>query len=253
MNLLSGTVSSESSTEFPPSLPERPLGCLREADSPRCCARPCARCSAYRRPCFESSFPCGHRVITATACPSRATRSCSAARAECACCGGAAVIPPLPLDARTVKARADFVAIVSSYTRLRRSGRQCVGLCPLHRERHPSFYVHPEQKVFYCFGCGAGGDLFAFLMRAESCDFLRALEIAASVPGVARESEPRSGERIRAGVGAKPLAPRSGALHITWKPEPSRHFNALRGNDPGLRLAAALPCERAALLLESEG
>lgn len=159
-----------------------------------------------------------------------------------------------PLDAREVKARADFVAIASGYTRLRRSGRQLVGLCPFHSERHPSFFVEPARKVWKCFGCGAGGDVFDFIMRAEPCDFLRALEIAASLSGVARESEPQSGERIRAGVGAKPLAPRSGAFRIARKPEPSRHFNALRGTGRGLPLAAALPCERAALyLLEYEG
>ena len=68
------------------------------------------------------------------------------------------------LDARDVKSRADFLPIASLYTLLRRADRQFVGLCPLHRERHPSFYVHPEKKVFFCFGCGAGGDLFDFVM-----------------------------------------------------------------------------------------
>lgn len=159
------------------------------------------------------------------------------------------IIPP-PLDARAVKAGADFLAIAGRYTRLRRAGRQYVGLCPFHSERHPSFYVEPERKLFYCFGCGAGGDVFDFVMRAEGCGFLRALEIASSLPGGARESEPRSGERVRAGVGAKPLGPRSGPVHIVRKPEPSRFVNALRGGETGLPLAAALPCEHAAFLLE---
>jgi DNA primase len=104
-----------------------------------------------------------------------------------------------------VKQRADFVAIAGRYTKLRRAGRQYVGLCPFHSERYPSFYVEPQRKIFYCFGCEVGGDLFDFIMRVESCDFLRALEVAASSLGVARESEPRSGSRFRAGVGAKPL------------------------------------------------
>ncbi len=86
---------------------------------------------------------------------------------------------PAPLLASEVKARADFVAIASRYTSLRRAGRQYVGLCPFHSERHPSFYVHPEKKIFYCFGCAAGGDLFAFIMRAEGCDFVSALRIVA--------------------------------------------------------------------------
>ena len=155
-----------------------------------------------------------------------------------------------PLDAREVKARADFVGIVSRYTRLRRVGRQWGGLCPVHSERHPSFYVHLEKKVFYCFGCGAGGDVFDFVMWVERCDFLRALEIVASSPGVARESEPQSGSRVRAGVGAKPLGLRSRPAEIARKPEPSRHFNALR--EPEAELPGGCEAERAALLLVND-
>ncbi len=154
------------------------------------------------------------------------------------------VIPP-PLDAHDVKQRADFVAIASRYTRLRRAGRQYVGLCPFHSERHPSFYVEPERKLYQCFGCGKGGDVFDFIIRAEHCDFLRALEIAASAPGVARESELRSSERFRAGVGAKPLGPRSGPAHIARKPEPSRFVNALR--DAEGELPGGCEAERAVL------
>jgi hypothetical protein len=111
------------------------------------------------------------------------------------------------LIASEVKARADFAAIVSQYTSLRRHGRQYLGLCPFHSERHPSFYVHEEKKVFHCFGCGAGGDVFAFVMRAESCDFYRALEaVARFATGVARPSGPRSGPRSGASVGASPPA-----------------------------------------------
>jgi len=98
----------------------------------------------------------------------------------------------------------DLVELVEGYTRLRPCGRQFVGLCPLHSERHASFYVHPGKQVFKCFGCGAGGDVFEFLMRATGCDFRCALEIVAELTGVASESEPRSGERFRAGVGASP-------------------------------------------------
>lgn len=147
---------------------------------------------------------------------------------------------PLPtLNARDVKAQADFLAVASRYTRLRRSGRQYVGLCPLHSERHPSFYVHPGKKIFHCFGCGAGGDVFHFVMCAEGCGFQRALEIVAEFSeGVARESEPRSGERFRAGVGAKPLAPRSGAVHIARKAEPKPRVIPSLGDWPSLECAA---------------
>lgn len=114
-------------------------------------------------------------------------------------------------DAQRVKVRCDFVGIASRYTRLKRSGRQYVGLCPFHKERHPSLYIHPVKKIFYCFGCGAGGDVFRFVMLAEGCDFRRALEIVIGF-GVAEASEPRSGERFGRGVGAKPLLPAKQAV-----------------------------------------
>lgn len=107
------------------------------------------------------------------------------------------------LDAKRVKQRCEFLGIASQYSHLRRAGQQYVGLCPFHSERNPSFYVHPERKVFHCFGCGIGGDVFDFIMRAEGCDFRRALEIAAR--GVAAVSEGRRPERFDGGVGAKPL------------------------------------------------
>ncbi|MHB8527082.1 MAG: CHC2 zinc finger domain-containing protein [Candidatus Acidiferrales bacterium] len=103
-----------------------------------------------------------------------------------------------PLSARAVKADADFFAIVSRYTRLRQSGRQFVGLCPFHSETHPSFFVDPVRKIFFCHGCQAGGDAFDFIMRVEDCAFPEALRI---VGGLARvsgsRSEPRSDTRVR--------------------------------------------------------
>jgi len=149
---------------------------------------------------------------------------------------------PRPLSARELKARVDLAAIAGQFTRLRRAGRQFVGLCPLHSERHPSFYVHPEKKVFKCFGCDAGGDVFDFVMRATGCDFRRALEIVAEFSdGVARESEPRSGERIRAGVGAKPLSPaKRGALYSQSTQEPrARILAALEATNQRLRAIEA--------------
>jgi len=116
---------------------------------------------------------------------------------------------PLPfLRAEDVKARADMVAIAGRYTHLHRAGRQFVGLCPFHRERKPSFYVHPEKKIFYCFGCRRGGDVYSFIMLAEAVDFLDALRIVSrDSDGVALASGPRSGPRFGVGEGAKPLGP----------------------------------------------
>lgn len=118
------------------------------------------------------------------------------------------------LSVHEVKSRVDFFGIASRYMRLRRAGRQFVGLCPFHSERHASCYVHREKKIFYCFGCSRGGDVFDFVMLAESCDFLEALRIVADFSsGVASESEPRSGERFRASVGASPGLAKQGVSH----------------------------------------
>src|SRR5258708_2906339 len=114
---------------------------------------------------------------------------------------------PKPFRSAEVKAHANIVGIASPYTSLRKVGNQYVGRCPFHSERHASFYVHPEKKLFYCFGCGAGGDVFAFVMRINDCDFRRALEIVAQFSeGVARASDPRSGLRFGASEGASPPA-----------------------------------------------
>jgi hypothetical protein len=150
---------------------------------------------------------------------------------------------PAPLDAREVKAHCDFLAIAGRYTRLRRSGRQYAGLCPFHSERHPSFYVESKRKIFHCFGCGAGGDVFAFIMRAESCDFPRALAIADSFPsGVAAVSEGRRPERFDGGVGAKPLGPpKAGHQH---SPEVQRkRFRAVERANRTASAALATACE----------
>lgn len=153
---------------------------------------------------------------------------------------------PLPLlDARNVKARADFVCIASRYTSLRRSRRQYVGLCPFHSERHPSFYVHPEKKIFYCFGCGAGGDLFDFVMRAEGCDFLGSLQLVAEFSsGVARESErAKRASGFERAKGARPPGPAKQGLSHRWDNAP-RPF-AVAGSWPSLDCAAERAIEAA--------
>jgi hypothetical protein len=120
----------------------------------------------------------------------------------------------LPLNARELKERIDLSDFASAYTRLRRSGRQLVGLCPIHSERHPSFYVHPQRQVWFCFGCNRGGDLFDFVMSVKCCNFRRALEITAEFSDrVARASEPRSGSRFGAGRGEAPRPAERGVLH----------------------------------------
>jgi DNA primase len=94
-----------------------------------------------------------------------------------------------------VRAAADMIEVVSGRTQLRRaSGTRYTGRCPFHEERTPSFSVNPVDKLFYCFGCGKGGDLFDFVMETENVDFVGAIEWLAErfrVPLEYEEASPR--------------------------------------------------------------
>ena len=96
---------------------------------------------------------------------------------------------------RDVRAAADMVEVVSGRTQLRRaSGSRYTGRCPFHEERTPSFSVNPVDKLYYCFGCGKGGDLVSFVRETENLDFVGAIEWLAErfrVPLEYEESSPR--------------------------------------------------------------
>src|SRR3979490_2019094 len=98
-----------------------------------------------------------------------------------------------------VRDAVDMVDLVSSRTELRRAGaNRFEGLCPFHEERTPSFGVDPVKKVYHCFGCGAGGDVFTFVQEIEGLDFVGSLEYLADRYGLElqREAEdPRDAER----------------------------------------------------------
>ncbi len=83
-----------------------------------------------------------------------------------------------------VRAAADIVRIVGDYVKLRKSGANFVGLCPFHQEKTPSFAVHPVKQIFHCFGCGAGGDVFKFVMQIENLTFPEALRRIAEKVGI---------------------------------------------------------------------
>jgi DNA primase len=91
-----------------------------------------------------------------------------------------------------VQAAADMVEIVGQYTDLRKAGANYSGRCPFHEERTPSFSVNPTEKLYYCFGCGAGGNLFGFVQEKESLDFAGAVEYLADRYGIALEYEETS-------------------------------------------------------------
>ena len=74
-----------------------------------------------------------------------------------------------------LKFRNPIEDVISSYVSLKRAGSNLVGLCPFHNEKSPSFTVFPATKSFYCFGCGAGGDVITFTMKAENIGYADAL------------------------------------------------------------------------------
>jgi DNA primase len=96
---------------------------------------------------------------------------------------------------RDVVAAADIVEVVNGRTQLRRaSGSRYTGRCPFHEERTPSFSVNPVEKLYYCFGCGKGGDLISFVRETENLDFVGAIEWLAErfrVPLEYEEASPR--------------------------------------------------------------
>jgi DNA primase len=101
---------------------------------------------------------------------------------------------------QAVKAAADMVEVVSGRTALRRVGARYTGRCPFHEERTPSFSVNAVDKLFYCFGCGRGGDVITFVREAENLDFTGAVEWLAErfrVPLEYEEASPRQEEDRR--------------------------------------------------------
>ena len=106
-----------------------------------------------------------------------------------------------------VVAAADMVEVVGQYTDLKKAGANFSGRCPFHEERTPSFSVNPAEKLYYCFGCGAGGNLIGFVMAKENMDFPEAVEYLADKYGIALEydessargdADRRRRERLRA-------------------------------------------------------
>ncbi|MFO7942197.1 MAG: DNA primase [Bacillota bacterium] len=93
-----------------------------------------------------------------------------------------------------VRELSDLAEIVSEYVTLRKRGSNLVGLCPFHEERTPSFTVSPDRQLFYCFGCGAGGDVFNFIMMIEGMTFPEALRYLAERAGVELSSGGESRE-----------------------------------------------------------
>lgn len=92
-------------------------------------------------------------------------------------------VPPAVID--EIRNRTDILDVIGDYVSLKKTGRNWIGLCPFHPDKKsPSFSVSPDKGLFYCFGCGAGGDVFGFLRRVENISFMEAVEKLAKRYGI---------------------------------------------------------------------
>jgi DNA primase len=137
-----------------------------------------------------------------------------------------------------VRDAIDFAELVGARTELRQAGpRRMTGLCPFHEERTPSFGIDPVEKLYHCFGCGAGGDVFKFVMETEGLDFSRALESLAERAGVELErdaEDPLDAERRQRRQRLLSLLERTAAYYVRllWESAeaaPAREYLAGRG------------------------
>ena len=118
-----------------------------------------------------------------------------------------------------VRDAVDMVQLVSEKTDLRRVGSRWTGLCPFHDERTPSFSVNAEEKLYYCFGCGEGGDAFKFVQQTEALEFQEAVELLAERSGVRverEEDDPKADQRRRRRERLHSLLDRGARFYATY-------------------------------------
>jgi len=136
-----------------------------------------------------------------------------------------------------VKAAIDMVELVGARTQLRRAGGRYTGRCPFHEERTPSFSVNPQDRLYYCFGCGAGGDAITFVRESEGLDFTEAVEWLADrfrVPLEYEEGSPAVDARRRKRDRLHALLERAASFYerYLWESEaggPARAYLESRG------------------------
>ena len=124
-----------------------------------------------------------------------------------------------------VRSRNDIVDVISQYVHLQKKGSSYFGLCPFHNEKTPSFSVTPSKQMYYCFGCGAGGNVFTFLIEYENFTFGEAMEALAQRAGVQLPERQMSGE-------ARREADRRGRL-LEINREAARYFYMLLRSEKG--------------------
>jgi DNA primase len=136
-----------------------------------------------------------------------------------------------------VRDAVDMVQLVGEKTDLRRVGSRWTGLCPFHDERTPSFSVNAEEKLYYCFGCGEGGDAFKFVQQTEGLEFQEAVELLAERSGVRverEEDDPKAEQRRRRRERLLSLLDRATRFYATYlresgEAERAREYLASRG------------------------
>jgi DNA primase len=124
-----------------------------------------------------------------------------------------------PQSVDRVRQAADIIEIVNQHTDLRQQGGRWVGLCPFHEERTPSFSVNPAEKLYYCFGCEAGGDVFRFVQEKQGVEFPEAIEMLAERYGVELEREqedPRAEARRKRRERLRELLTRTAAYYSNY-------------------------------------
>ncbi|MDD6482808.1 MAG: DNA primase [Lachnospiraceae bacterium] len=97
-----------------------------------------------------------------------------------------------------VRSRNDIVDVIGSYVHLQKKGSTYFGLCPFHNEKTGSFSVSPNKQMYYCFGCGAGGNVFTFLMQYENYSFVEAMQVLAERAGVSLPQQEMTSEQRKA-------------------------------------------------------
>jgi DNA primase len=96
----------------------------------------------------------------------------------------------MPSQIDEIRERIDIIQLISEYLQLKKAGANYKAPCPFHSEKTPSFFVSPSKQIFKCFGCGASGDIFQFIMKIEGIEFKEALQVLAKKAGVELKKEP---------------------------------------------------------------
>jgi len=140
-----------------------------------------------------------------------------------------------------IRAAVDIVTVIGERIPLKKAGRNFVARCPFHQEKTPSFNVNPERQIYHCFGCGAGGDVFSFLMEHDKVSFPEALRTLAAKAGIALPD--RQSARARTNEQARDIYYRANAL--------AREYFIAALNDPAKGEAARRYLERRGLTKET--